>query len=189
MDRRLTVSEVVDELDDSEFEGEDDSSDDDFDGYLDERDMLDECDDEESVGVENERLDEDYQIEERVENAQDDEMHVVAPSIPEYTLEPGCSPLLSGDHPVDYFGAMIDDGMLQHVVDETNRSADQYLASHDLAPYSRISRWKKSSHNLTELKRFLALVLIMGLVRLPQIEHHWCVSWPYCSPAFSSVSI
>lgn len=197
------MSEVVSELDDSEFEGENDSSDDDFEGYID-GDMFDEYDEEsiegelnvgreeivESVGEEDERVDdrveEDYELEGE-QSGQDDEMQVVGPSVPEYTLEPGCTPLVSSDHPIDYFGLMVDDGMLQHVVDQTNLSADQYLASHDLAPHSRICRWRKTSHDITELKRFLVLVLVMGLVRLPQIEHHWCVSWPYCSPAFSSV--
>ena len=80
---------------------------------------------------------------------------------------------------------MIDKGILQHVVDQTNLSAD--LASHDLAPHSGISCWRKTSHDITELKRFLVLVLIMGLVHLPQIEHYWYVSWPYCFPVLSNV--
>ena len=43
------MSEVVSELDDSEFEGKDDSSDDDFEGYID-GDMLDEYDEDSVEG-------------------------------------------------------------------------------------------------------------------------------------------
>ena len=239
MTRRLTVSEVVEELEDSDFENEegDDSSDDDFDGYVDDREMLERddelhgCDEmsvEEGVGEESGarlRIERARGEEERHEQTQDsgheemygtsvevstnsvgeecgeeeewheqtqdsghdEEMQTGAPSIPEYNLEPGCTPNC-GDNPVDYFGLLIDDDMLQDIVDQTNLSADQYLASHDLAPHSRIGRWRKSRHDISELKRFLVLVLIMGLIRVPQIENHWCVSWPYSSPAFSSVS-
>ena len=217
MARRLTVSEVMEELDDSEFEStelEDDSSDDEFDGYVDEREMFERDDDEyDEDRLEEETAGEEGRLEqvsgvsmveehEEVDTAEEelegnecrddsehnDRMQVGTPMIPEYVLEPGCTPALSGERPVDYFSLMVDDSMLQHIVNHTNLCADQYLTSHELAPHSRISRWKKSRHNLTELKRFLALVLIMGLIRLPQIENHWCVSWPYSSPAVSSVS-
>ena len=92
------------------------------------------------------------------DSGHDEEMQTGAPSIPEYNLEPGCT-TNSGDNPVDYFGLLIDDDMLQDIVDQTNLSAD--LASHDLAPHSRIGRWRKSRHDISELKRFLVLVLIM----------------------------
>lgn len=183
MARRLTVNEVMEELDDSEVELEDDSSDDDFDGYLDEMEMLEqEEDSDESEG--------EQESDDRVSNSlEGDELMQNAPtSIPEYNMEPGCSPALLGNRPIDYFGRMFDDRMLQHVVDQTNLNADQYLTSHELGPHSRIKRWKKSRHDTSELKRFLVLILVMGLVRLPQIENHWCVSWPYSSAACSSVS-
>ena len=51
------MSEVVSELDDSEFEGEDDSSDDDFEGYIN-GDMLDEYDEDSVEGELNVRREE-----------------------------------------------------------------------------------------------------------------------------------
>ena len=71
---------------------------------------------------------------EQTQDSGHDEELQTAPSIPEYNLEPGCTPNC-GDNPVDYFGLLIDDDTLQDIVDQTNLSADQYLASHDLAPH------------------------------------------------------
>ena len=104
MARRLTVNEVVGELKDSEFEGkqEDDSSDDDFEGYMDEREMFERDDEydgdrleeradredggvresEESVGGVDKTID-------KGEEGNDDGMQVGAPLIQEYALNPG----------------------------------------------------------------------------------------------------
>ncbi len=46
----------------------------------------------------------------------------------------------------------------------------------------------KSEHDIDELCQFLAITIIMGLVRYAQIEHHWATQWPYSNTHFSSVS-
>ena len=77
----------------------------------------------------------------------------------------------------------------QKVVDQTNKYADQFLASShgQLGDRSRVHDWKKSPHNLNELKKFIALVTVMGMVQLPLIEQAWSTKWPFASTAFSSV--
>ena len=111
-----------------------------------------------------------------------------AVSIPEYSLEPGCSVQVESDKPLDYFSLLITDDMLQHIVDQTNVHAEQFISSHDLAPHSRVRRWSKTVHDLNELKRFLAIIIVMGLVRYPQIENHWATMWPFTNAHCSSVS-
>ena len=179
--RVLTVDEVVEELENSDSEGENDESEDDFDGYLEEsewwsqREMEDNGDDE----VNGSEEDQDNSME---------EMEDDVPSIPPYTLTSGCSATLSGNRPIDYFSLFVDEEMLQHIVDQTILYSKQFIDSHTLAPHSRIRQWLKETHTTAELRRFLALILTMGIVRYPQIESHWSTSWPYATDAFSSVS-
>ena len=45
----------------------------------------------------------------------------------------------------------------------------------------------RSVHDMAELKRFLALVVLMGLINFPSIEDRWVTSWPFVTFAFSSV--
>ena len=52
------------------------------------------------------------------------------------TLEPGCSFQVESDRPLDYFSLLITDNMLQHIVDQTNLHAEQFISSHDLALHS-----------------------------------------------------
>ena len=40
---------------------------------------------------------------------------------------------------------------------------------------------------MAELKKFLALIIIMGLISYPSIEDYWVTSWPFAISTFSSV--
>ena len=100
----------------------------------------------------------------------------------------GCSATLAGNAPIDYFSLFVDDYILQHIVDQTILNSKQFMESHTLGQRSRIRQWLKEEHTIAELRRFLALIIIMGIVRYPQIESHWSTSWPYATDAFSSVS-
>ena len=63
------------------------------------------------------------------------------------------------------------------------------MESHTLAPQSRKRQWQKVEHTVDELWKFLVLILVMGLVRYPTIERHWCTTWPCAIEGFSSVSV
>ena len=194
-ERHFTIDEVVDGMEGSDFE----DSDDDFDGYLD-MDVWNEDRQEEEERVESEREDreEEQSVETSVESvgayeevsAEDDETESTdgLDAIPDYTLQAGCSVSVEGESPLDYFSLLINDDMLQHIVTQTNLCARQFIDSHELAPHSRVRRWSKGVHDVNELRRFLAIIIVMGLVRYPQIEHHWATQWPYSNPHFSSVS-
>ena len=110
------------------------------------------------------------------------------PPIPPYSMTSGCSATLAGNAPIDYFSLFVDDCMLQHIVDQTILNSKHFMESHTLGQRSRIRQWLKEEHTIAELRRFLALIIIMGIVRYPQIESHWSTSWPYATDAFSSVS-
>ena len=187
----FTIEEVLGELDDgAEFEGE---SDDDFDGYVGTDDEYDD-EREESVHVganveigAAEMYAGEVDGSEEVESSENLD-YEGADSVPEYTLEPGCSVPVEGDRPLDYLSLLITDDMLQHIVHQTNLNAEQFISSTELAPHSRVRRWAKMVHDLNELKRFLAIIIVMGLVRYPQIENHWATMWPFTNAHCSSVS-
>ena len=105
-----------------------------------------------------------------------------------YTLESGCSVSFPENRPIDYFSQFVDESMLQHIVDQTKLYSEQFRASHTLTAHSRVRKWLKEEHTTAELRRFIALLIVMGIVRYPQIESHWSTSWPYATDAFSSVS-
>ena len=95
---------------------------------------------------------------------------------------------MEGKSPLDFFSLLLTDGMLEHIVTQTNLSAQQFIESHELAPHSRVRRWSKSIHTIDELRQFLAIIIVMGLVHYAQIASHWTTQWPYSNALFSSVS-
>ena len=105
---------------------------------------------------------------------------------PEYTLQPSCSASVNGDSPLEYFLLLFGQTTLEHIVPQTNLNAQQYV---DLAPHSRVRRWAKGVHDVNELRRFLAIIIVMGMVRNQRIASHWSTMWPYSSPHLSSVSM
>ena len=115
------------------------------------------------------------------ENSDDD------PTLPEYTQQPHCTQDMTNKSPLDFFQLFITDSILETVVAQTNLFAQQYLDSHELKQRSRVQQWVKSPHNMAELKKFLALIIIMGLISYPSIEDYWVTSWPFAISTFSSI--
>ena len=179
----LSIEAVLQALDADDSCSE---SEDEFDGYIDE----DEYEEERRA-----RQLEEYNEEESAESGENDSdnesveaMDTDGPPIPEYSRQPGCTSALHGNDPINYFSAFIDEAMFQHIVDQTKLNYEQYADTHELGPRSRVRKWTKQEHTVSELKRFLALVLVMGIIRYPSIESHWGTTWPYATSAFSSVS-
>ena len=168
----FSLDEVMERLDESDF----DESEDDFDGYLEN----DEC------GLEDEQV-----LEENEDGMPSVGAEVVIGglTVPDYALDAGCCVPMESKSPLDFFSLLLTDSILENIVTQTNLSAQQFIEAHELPPHSRVRRWSKSVHNIDELRQFLAIVIIMGLVRYPQIEHHWTTQWPYSNTHFSSVSL
>ena len=178
------LSEVVGELEGSDFE----DSDDEFDGYLDMEDVEEADARDTRCDGQTDSVEENIGANVEVGGSSSDEESSECDEVPVYSLEAGCSASVVGENPIDFFSLLIDDTMLQTIVTQTNLYAQQFIESHELAPHSRVRYWSKAVHDMNELRRFLAMIIVMGLVRYPQIEHHWSTQWPYSTPHFSSVS-
>ena len=77
--------------------------------------------------------------------------------------------------------------MLEVVVEQTNVFAQCLLTFMTLTHRSRVQQWERSPHDLVELKKFLAMTIIMGLINYPCTEDCWITSWPFATVTFSSI--
>jgi len=71
---------------------------------------------------------------------------MVIPTIPSFTVIPGCTRDMTDKSPVDFFQLFITNNLLQVVVDETNRFALQYINTTELSRFSRARVWEKTAH-------------------------------------------
>ncbi|KAJ8959732.1 hypothetical protein NQ314_006156, partial [Rhamnusium bicolor] len=61
--------------------------------------------------------------------------------------------------------------VINHIVTETNRFAEQTIVSKEIRKYARISKWAPTDAD--EMKKILGLMLWMGLVRLNALPDYW----------------
>lgn len=73
--------------------------------------------------------------------------------------------------PLDIFSLIVDDELLNFIVTETNRYADQCKAVQPQQQFARINKWVPT--NVQEIKKFLGLSIWMGLVPLGNLQSYW----------------
>uniref|UniRef100_A0A1B6DC22 PiggyBac transposable element-derived protein domain-containing protein n=1 Tax=Clastoptera arizonana TaxID=38151 RepID=A0A1B6DC22_9HEMI len=77
--------------------------------------------------------------------------------------------------PIEYFKLFISDGIVKVITRETNAYAkkliDQKRASGILKQFSRVNKWQKVT--IVEIRKFLAIILNMGLTRRKNICDYW----------------
>lgn len=72
------------------------------------------------------------------------------------------------------------------LVEQTNLYAAQYKRENpNLPPNSRANSWEETNRN--EMKKFLALVLLMGIVRKPEVLDYWSTNPLLKGSIFNSV--
>ncbi|GFY06669.1 piggyBac transposable element-derived protein 4 [Trichonephila clavipes] len=110
------------------------------------------------------------------------------PSHPKFpfTGNPGIKVCIgdSGD-PFEYFNLFLDDEMFSFIVEETNRYAESFFENAELTPGSRALKWKNT--NKEEMKRFIALLLLQGVVQKPVEQWFWSKRPILSTPFFGKV--
>ncbi|KAJ1128949.1 hypothetical protein NDU88_007321 [Pleurodeles waltl] len=78
--------------------------------------------------------------------------------------------------PVNFFELFMDNVFLEEIVEQTNLYADQFVRDNAarLRPQSRATQWIPT--NLDEMKKFLGLTFLMGLIRKPSLASYWSTS-------------
>ena len=72
---------------------------------------------------------------------------------------------------LDFFRLYLSDDIVGHLVTETNRYADQFIAANVIPPHSAVNEWKPT--NADEMRAFLGLSLLTGLVYKPRLHLYW----------------
>ena len=95
------------------------------------------------------------------------------PVIPDFTPQSGINANVNEEtYTVDFLGLLLDDEFFKLLVDQTNLYAAQYIAAHpELPPHSRIRKWVDVS--IPEMKTFLSLYLLTGIVVKPELQQYW----------------
>ena len=97
--------------------------------------------------------------------------------------QPGpVNPPPRNSEPVVYFLMFCTVGLLQRFVDQTNVYAEQFIATHNLRPKSRVHQWQPTT--LAEMKGFIAAILNMGIIQLPEISMYWSTESSVQQPFF-----
>jgi hypothetical protein len=109
------------------------------------------------------------------------------PDPPTFTAQPGLQvPLGENPKAIDFFQLFLDDDLIDLLVEQTNIYANQYLQQHqeDLRPRSRAKQWKDT--NREEIITFLALTLLMGILKKPEYQMYWAKDPLLHTPFFSA---
>ena len=94
-------------------------------------------------------------------------------------------PTTDFDDPVNIFNHFFDDELIEYIVTETNRYADNFLETNELTPSARAQNWKET--NGREMRLFLAILIYMGIVQKPVEEWYWSKRQSICTPFVSEI--
>ena len=109
------------------------------------------------------------------------------PTVPPFTAQTGMNvELPENATPYDFVKLFFTEELWTLLVTETNRFAQQYLAQHGatLPTHSRLRKWVPTT--VPEMKIFMALHLLMGIIVKPEIEMYWSRLPLVSTPIFSS---
>ncbi len=68
-------------------------------------------------------------------------------------------------NPIDCYRHFITDEIIDLMVRETNRYAEQYLQAHEISTRSKYREWKPTTHE--EMLKFFGIIIEMVLVQMP----------------------
>ena len=86
------------------------------------------------------------------------------------------------DTPYDFFQCFINDEVLQYLVNEIKEYAKTKLDNANLKPRSRLRNWVDT--DIDEMKRFIGIILNMGIIQAPTVEAYWRTDWESSIPFF-----
>ena len=85
--------------------------------------------------------------------------------------------------PLDYIELYLTDEIMELLVTETNRYAKQFFVGREKNIYLR--QWTKVTVN--EMKQFIGILILMGIVHKPQIHMYWLKSELLSTPVFGNI--
>ena len=73
--------------------------------------------------------------------------------------------------PIYIYSIMVNDDIYDLIVEQTNLNAQQTLMIRPIRRRSRLKKWKDTDK--AKIKKFLAIVFYMGMVKQPTIYSYW----------------
>ena len=104
-----------------------------------------------------------------------------------YTDTPGVASsitLTAESLPIEFLHLFFTEEIINKFVAETNRYAEQFLNRTSLKRKSRAHNW--SPTNVSEMKQFLGLLFLMGVIKKPCVEDYWSTNSAMATPIFNS---
>lgn len=95
----------------------------------------------------------------------------------EVVIFPKNDPATGRPSPIDVYNLFITDELLDLIVTETNKYAQQVIDGVQLTRRSRLHAWKGTSRD--EIRKFIGLLIYMGLIPKPEISLYWSKSKLY----------
>ena len=92
--------------------------------------------------------------------------------------------LNSDSLPIEFFKLFLTEDIIDLCVNETNLYASQFISKAPKKRRSRINLW--NSTNASEMKKFVGLLLTMGIVKKPHIEDYWSTDSVLSTPLFNN---
>jgi len=95
--------------------------------------------------------------------------------------------LTADSHLVEFVNLFLTDDVLTLFVTETNRFAEQFISNSRLKPKATAHSWHATDQ--AEMKKFLGLLLLMGVVKEPRVEDFWSTDPATAMQAFNNTMI
>ena len=86
---------------------------------------------------------------------------------------------------MEFFNLFVTDDILKLMVMETNRYANDLLSKSTVKDKSRLKRWINTTN--TEMKKFIGLLFIMGLVKKSRLVEYWSTDAIIATPFFNQI--
>jgi len=87
--------------------------------------------------------------------------------------------------PHDFLSLYLSDNIVDLIVCETNRYADQHIQRNVIPPHSPVRTWIPTTRD--EMFSFLGLALLMGLIYKPRLHMYWSGDEILRTPVFGQV--
>ena len=87
------------------------------------------------------------------------------------------------DSPIDIFELFLENDDFEQIANETNKYAAHRRKT--LKDKSRFQKWRETT--VSEMKKFFALVIVMGLLTQMDVSEYWTVNPVTATPFFPSV--
>lgn len=108
-----------------------------------------------------------------------------APKFP-FTGNPGIKVSISdAEDPLEYFRLFFDENMINCIVQETNRYANNHIETARLTPSSRSLKWNDITNE--EMNKFIGFLLLQGLVQKPVERWFWSKRPIITTPFFGKI--